>query len=59
MQDVSIYRSDVLVLTGEEGRKAFEQIKNAPRVPYEKLKKESEEYEREFQRLYGNRRRDA
>lgn len=40
--------SHVLILRGKRGRKLFEQVKNAPTVPYERLKAESEAFKKEI-----------
>lgn len=38
-----IMKHHALILKGKKGQKIFREIYNAPKVPYEKLRKESEE----------------
>lgn len=43
MMQERIRRDHVLILKGERGKRIFKQILNGPKVPYERLRKETDE----------------
>lgn len=48
-------KAKVLILRGKAGRKVFDEIKNGPKVPYEKLKLETEAFKAELKKNRENK----